>query len=219
MDKLLEDYKSYYATRAKRYEGNPIFHRSVIAENNLSNAMQSCSQLEEFKDRLGNLNQICATALTLDQSEYRARVFTELKEVVRAKGNADVVEKCENIQDVNELIRLSTEILLNNSKDISRDQGTLAFFKSELSRLEQIDIYENTPFPAAYQKDAIESANELKMKVKESLIDSKKEYQKYHPDFEFEWDKLWEHRHRKLIPLPDDVLTKRINEIKTYLNA
>lgn len=219
MDKLLQDYKSYYATRAKRYEGNPIFHRSAIAEANLSNAMQGCSQLEEFKDRLGNLNQICATALTLDQSEYRARIFNELQEKVRAKGNSDVVEKCENIQDVNELIRHSTEIFLNNAKDIGKDEGTVTYFKSYLQYLESIDVMENSTFSSSYKSDIAKSCEKEKQDLKRIAAESLIEYQKYHPDFFYDWDGLWEHRHRKLIPIPDEVLTKRINQLKTILNS
>lgn len=218
MDKLLEDYKSYYASRAKRYAGNPIFKRSADAEKKLSDAMQSCNVLEEFKDKMGNLNDICSTAMLLDQSEYRGRIFNELKETVRAKGNTDAAEKCASITNTMELVRTSSVIFLENAKEIGSDTGTVTFFKGSLFILERIDVYENAKVPDNYKNDMQRMAKEEAADLKKSLLSSLENYRKTHPAFNFDWDGLWEHRHRKLIAIPDEMLTKRINQIKNILN-
>lgn len=217
MDKLLEDYKAYYLSRSKRYAGNPNFKRTAEVEKKLSDAMNSCSVIDDAKDKFGDLPALCATAQLLDKSEYSMRVYTDLKETVRAKGNADVLQKCVGINNTTDLIRESTEIFLNNSKEISEDTGTVSFFKSSLSKLEEIEEYENAKAPGNYEAEMRKSAERSKQELKNSLATSLTEFRKYHPTYNFNWDGLWEHRHRKLIPIPDEILTKRINQVKNII--
>ncbi|MDD4347327.1 MAG: hypothetical protein PHZ11_10720 [Desulfitobacteriaceae bacterium] len=49
-DKILEEYKLYYAARAEKYKNNPEYANSYKTEKQLSDAMQACSSLEDFKD-------------------------------------------------------------------------------------------------------------------------------------------------------------------------
>lgn len=219
MDKILEDYKAYYLTRSKRYANNPHFKRSAQAEKNLSDAMQACSSMNDAMGggEMAKLAQLCATALLLDQSQYRNEVYTELKETIRAKGHANLLSKCSSIDNTTDLVRESTEILLNNSKEISEDLGTVSYFKSSLSKLEEIEEYENAEVPSGYQDEMKRGAARSKEELKNSLATSQEEFRKYHPNYQFNWDILWEDRHRRMIPLPDDILTKRINQIKNII--
>ena len=218
MDKLFEDYKAYYLTRSKRYAGNPNLKRSAAAEKALSDALQSCSKLEEFKDKMGNKNELCATALTLDQAEYRMRVFTELKETVRAKGEAQILKVCEPIENVTQLIQTSVDIMLENSKEISEDTMAVGFFKGVIFQLERIDAYDQAEVPAEYQSKMKQWAEDERKSIRDGHKSHVEETRKFHPNYTFKTELLWEHRHRRLIPLPDDVLTKRINQLNNILN-
>jgi hypothetical protein len=219
MDQLLHDYKAYYAARARRYQNNPVFYRTAVAEGKLSDAMQVCAVLEEFKDRMGTLNEECATAVLLDSNEYQARVYLELDEVVRAQGPKDIVEKCAGSTNSTELIRQASEILLNNSKDISADLGTVAYLKGFLQSLERIQIVETVQFHPLYHADVVKAAARMREELKKQMLDSREQYRKFHPDFDFDWNALWEPRHRRVIPIPDDVLARRIETCKTLLNS
>jgi len=39
---------------------------------------------------------------------------------------------------------------------------------------------------------------------------------KWEPDWQFNFDLIWEERHRRLIPIPDEELKKRVRQFKTY---
>jgi hypothetical protein len=36
------------------------------------------------------------------------------------------------------------------------------------------------------------------------------------PDWKFNFDLIWEERHRRLIPVPDEIVKKRIEQFKRY---
>ena len=57
---LLDEYKAYYSVKAERYADSPNYKHSDKAEKTLSEAMQSCSELSDFKEKMGNLNEKCA---------------------------------------------------------------------------------------------------------------------------------------------------------------
>lgn len=217
MDKLFEDYKAYYLTRSKRYANNPNLKRASAAEKNLSDAMQSCNQLEEFKDKLGNKNELCATALTLDQAEYRMRVYTELKETIRAKGEAEILKVCEPISNVTELIQKSVDLMLENSKEVSEDTMAVTFFKGVIFQMERIEIYEQAEVPSENQAKMKKWAEDQRESIREGLKMHLEGIRKFHPNYNYNSDLLWEHRHRKLIPLPDYILTKRISQLNNIL--
>lgn len=60
--------------------------------------------------------------------------------------------------------------------------------------------------------------------VNETIAEGKKlwkdvmvpESQKWQPDWKFDVDLIWEDRHRRLIPVPDELVEKRIQQFKTY---
>jgi hypothetical protein len=217
MDKLFEDYKAYYLTRSKRYANNPNLRRLAAAEKDLSDAMLSCNKLEDFKEKIGNKNELCATAIALDQAEYRMRVYTELKEIVRAKGQAEILKVCEPIENVTQLIQTSVDIMLENGKEISEDTMAVTYFKGNIFMLERIESYDQAEVPAEYQSKMKEWAEDIRKSIRDGYKSHLEETRKFHPNYTFKTELLWEYRHRRLIPLPDEILTKRINQLNNII--
>ncbi len=84
MDQIFEDYKLYYKARMDKYENNPLYLYSYQSEKALSDAMQSCNQLADFKEKLGDLNVKNAIALIKDQETARLAHYSNLREEKRA---------------------------------------------------------------------------------------------------------------------------------------
>ena len=53
-DNIFEEYKAYYRTRAERFANNPNYKNSYEAEKNLADAFLSCTEMEEFRTKIGN---------------------------------------------------------------------------------------------------------------------------------------------------------------------
>ena len=75
MSNYLQDYKAYYQLRMKRFEGNPDYIKSFESEKAIYNAIASCNTLEEFKDKLGDLNEKNAIALIIDEYSIRLKHY------------------------------------------------------------------------------------------------------------------------------------------------
>ena len=97
MDTLLEDYKSYYKSRMDRYENDPLFAFSYQSEKALSQAMDSCGELIEFKTKIGDLNIKNAIALVKDQETARLAHYKALQEVIRALAPTWILEKIDSV--------------------------------------------------------------------------------------------------------------------------
>ncbi|MBU0489530.1 MAG: hypothetical protein KKD31_16425, partial [Bacteroidetes bacterium] len=122
-DSLLQEYKDYYRVRAERYANNPNYKHSYEAEQTLSGAMQSCNELIEFKDKMGNLNEKCANALIKDKYIMDQAFFNEMLETVRVLASNRILEKVDNYEKVLDLITMVTDEENTNSIEISMDEA------------------------------------------------------------------------------------------------
>ncbi len=86
MADYLEEYKTYHRLRMQRYQNNPEYKNSYESEKAIYEAIASCNTLEEFKDKLGNLNEKNALALIIDEYSIRLKHYEEIKEPIRVDG-------------------------------------------------------------------------------------------------------------------------------------
>jgi hypothetical protein len=76
---------------------------------------------------------------------------------------------------------------------------------------------EKAVIPSQYESDRQSTVQDYKEQIKSSLADLHKQARDWEPGWQLDLELVWEFRHRKKIPLTDDVLLKRINELKNYL--
>lgn len=214
MDQLLADYKAYYKSRMDRWEGNPMYPNSYQSEKALFLAMDSCNELLEFKDKMGDLNIKNAIALVKDKETARLKHYEELKETVRAKGPQFILERIDQANSDMDVVEISTkadhEALILISVDLLTDH----FYGDIIPRLETLDMLRNAEVPDKYSSNIQESIGEQIQKIKEGVADLEKNAQSWQQGWQFNPDLIWEHRHRKKMPLPDAVLEKRLNGYK-----
>lgn len=217
MSDLLQDYKEYYAVRAGRYAENPNYRNSFEAEKNLSEAMQSCSELGEFKDRLGNLNQLCAIALTKDKNLMEKAVCEELKEPIRAAIPERILEKADQYTEVFDLINMVNEENTRGMREISLDEANRIFNYCWMM-LDRIETYSQAVVPAAYQADMQNSAKYYADRIREIIKETEEQMRLLDPAWKHNPDIIKEYRHRRLLPYRDEHIDEQLSKYKTIAN-
>jgi len=219
MDQRLQEYLDYYKIRMNKYKDHPLYQNSYESEKRMYDALNSCENLEEFRSKLAdeNLPLKNAVALTKDKSLARKELYENIKEVVRKKAPEQILAMIEAVQSVNELTKRANEIEAAVGIEISIDLLT-SYFYSDFIALENIEVWQHAEIPAEWQKEIHEEW------VNETIAEGKKlweevvvpESQKWQPDWKFNFELIWEERHRRLIPVSDDMVEKRIQQFKTY---
>lgn len=216
-DNLLEDYKAYYAVRAEKYAGNPNFPNYYEAQIRLSDAMQNCNELIEFKDKIGDLNERCATALTKDQYIMEKKHFEKHQETVRVLLSERVLEKVDAISNVNDLISMVTEESNKNMIEISMDESN-HFFVSQWEYVDMAEVYANAEVPDKYKADMQRWADDVRKSIAEGARNTEVKNQNYKPGWKLNPDIISEYRHRRLLPYSDEQILEQIERFKKIIN-
>jgi len=212
----LEEYQAYYKTRMERFENNPLYPNSYQSEKALYDAIASCSELEDFKGKLesGNLNIKNAIALIKDKYIARLAHFKELKEDIRALGPERVLSKIDQAATDLEVVNMVSDIEVANGIEIAVDEFTDTFYTSTWKVLEDIEVYEKAEIPDQYKAEFQSSIDEMKKSIRDRYQQEEENNTAWKAGWKFDFDLIWEERHRRKIPFKDDMLTKRINQAK-----
>jgi hypothetical protein len=216
-DNLFEEYKEYYRVRAERYADNPNYRNSYEAEKNLRDAFLSCSVMEEFKTKIGNLNQKCAMALTKDKYLMEQSFFNELQETVRVNAAKKILEKVDHFENVSELMTSVNEIENKNNIDISMDEANRQFHY-DWGLVDNVEIYENAVVPDEYKKDMKDSAESWRTSIRENVTRIEENNSHWQAGWKLTPDIIFEHRHRELLPYKDEHVAEQLKKYKSIIN-
>lgn len=217
MDSLLEDYKNYYRVRMERYENDSLFQHSYQSEKALFDAMNSCSELSEFRGKVGTLMTENAKALVRDKAIARLNHYNELEEPVRAKAPEKILASVDSAQDANEIATVVSEIEQSVSNEISVDGFYDVIGTDLIPLLEDLEVTKKAQIPGKYESERAGAVAEIEKSIKDRISDTREQASQWNPGWNFDLDVIWETRHRKKIALDDTLLEKRINELKNYL--
>lgn len=212
MSDLLQEYKDYYRVRYERYKNNPDYPNTADTERQMCEAMESCIELHEFKDKLGDLNERNAVSLVRDQEKIRMEFYNELQETVRALGPKRILEKAQALGTAQEVITVSIEETNKNSIEISMDEAVREFQDWKL--LEKVEVFSNAEVPAKWQKDYQEYAEGDRQRLIESYNDLEKNNDSWEEGWKLDLELNWEHRHHRLMPHEDATIRRRMDEAK-----
>ncbi|MGC9517153.1 MAG: hypothetical protein ACP5C3_05585 [Methanomicrobiales archaeon] len=219
MDQRHQEYIDYYKSRMIKYEKNPLYKNSFETEKALYEAITSSKDLEEFGHKVeeGNLAVKNAIALVKDQEKARENQFKEMKEYVRLKAPQKILEIIDSVQSDMELVEKISEIEAKVNIEISLDLMT-DYFYNDFSILEEIEVYSSAEVPEKWHEDLnnrypqemISLGRESWIKdVLPSVID-------WDPNWKFDFDLIWQERHRRLIPIKDEIVNRRVEQFKEY---
>lgn len=216
MADYLQDYKAYYQLRVQRYEGNPDYPNSYQSEKAIYEAIASCKVLDEFKEKIGNLNENNASALIMDEYAIRLRHYEEVKESIRADGCKRIIEKTKEIDNVSELITMINEE--ENKTNLAITADSISPF-NDTGYLERIEIWTDADVPEKYKSRYHQYAEEEKKNLRNAYAETEKNLNNWQPGWKFDFTKILEERHRRLLPFSDHVINEQIQTTKTILNA
>ncbi len=222
MDTLFNDYILYYKARMKRWENSNTYPHSYESEKAIYELVASCSSMEDLQNKADQFRALTvqnAIALVKDQEIFRKQVYEDCKEFIRAKGPAAVLEKIEEMRSDMELVEMVNRVHQKNSIEITVDQ-LVSFFYSDFVAMENIEVYQQASIPEEWKKesegyaqDAMESGKKL---WQETQLPEARNWQ---PGWTLNYDLLQEERHRRLIPINDIELEKKIALHKKYKPA
>ena len=216
MSTFLEDYKTYYRLRMQRYENNPDYPESYKSEKAIYDVIASCATLEEFKNKLGDLNEKNAIALVIDQYNLRLRHYVEMNEPIKASSCKLVIDSAASMKNVTELITMVNEEA--NKLNLAVTADTIMPFNDPGS-LERIAIWEQADVPEKYKPNYRKYAEEEKRNLQKQYRDTENNMSNWLPGWKFDFSRILEGRHRRLIPFPDETIKKYIQQTKAILDA
>lgn len=199
----LQVYKQYYFVRMKRYEGNAGYVNTFAAEKSLFDIINTCKTLEGFKSKIGDANEQVAIALVTDQQQIRLKHYGEIKETIKAESCRSIIEKARLLNNSTDLISMVNEE--QNAVNIAIATDIISPF-DDMGYLENIEIWEQSEVPPAYKERFSTYANEQKAKLKNSYANMENEMNKWKPGWQFDFEKIDEERHCRLLPFSDEVI-------------
>jgi len=217
MSDLLEEYKEYYRVRADRYAGNANYKNSFAAEKNLSEAMQGCSVLEDFRDRIGNLNELCAVALVKDKNIMENAFYKEFQEVVRAAVPERILEKADQFNEVFDLINMVNTEETRGMREISLDEANRIFHYCWML-LDRLEIYSEAVVPSGYESDMKKSAEYYADSIRETVRSMEEQMNLLDPAWRHNPDVITAYRHRRLLPYKDEHISEQLAKYKHITN-
>lgn len=217
-DTIFEDYKAYYAVRAEKYAGNQNYSNYYAAEKRLCDAFHSCNELSEFKDKIGDLNERCAYALSKDQFIMEQKHFEKHKETVRILLSNRILEKIDSCNNVNDLFTMIGEESNKNSIEVSMDEAN-QFFVDNWEYMDLIEIYSNAEVPGKYKADMNRWANDIRQSILEGARDLEENNQHWEDGWKLNPEVIAEYRHRRLLPYTDEQIQVQIERFKKIINS
>lgn len=214
MSNHLEGYKKYYQLRMQRYENRPEYSRSYVAEKAIYEAIASCNTIDEFKDKLGNLNEKNATALAMDEYEIRLEHYESMNETVKANGCRRILEKIKDIADVQQLMTIINEENNQLNLDITADS---IYPFPETGWLERYEMWKDAEVPGKFRKQYDEYAEEERSGLKQAWQMATQEIQNFQPGWTFDFERILEERHLRLLPVPVGIVREQIAFTKKLL--
>jgi hypothetical protein len=224
MDQRHAEYVEYYRARLAKYDGNPLYPHSAAAERALFDAISTAVSLDEFKEMeaSGKLSLQCAIARIRDQESAYLAYYESVDETVRAQPHREILARLDSAPpaDVQDLNSMVSEVLTGWNLRISEDEHLRDEFWGDWKILEDVECYEQAVVPERWYGERAESRNrELARGAQHWREHTLPNARNFFPEYQPDWDKLWEPRHRRLLPLADDVVAERIEGHQRYLGV
>ncbi len=221
LSKRHEEYIAYYRARVQKYKNNPMYMHSFEAEHRMLEAIENSEDLAEFKTivREDFIDVDIARALIKDQETARMKMFNDLKETTRAETSKNIISSVDAINDVADINDTVTRIMQKGNTAISQEEY-ISYVYNDFLYLENIEIWEKARVPEKWRTKLNGWAADMRKSAKDNwtnvIIPAAV---KTDPGWKLDYRLMEEHRHRRLIPIPDSALKRRIAEHKKMMEV
>jgi hypothetical protein len=219
MDPIFNDYLLYYEARMKRRQNSTDYANSYQSEKAMYELLASCNSMEEMQgkaDQMKALSLQNAIALIKDQELIRKKIYEDCKEYIRAKAPQSILEQASACTTDLELIEMVNRVQQKVSIEITVDQLADGFY-GDFTALENIEVYQQSTIPEEWKETCNGYAQAAMERGKKNWLENElPNARNWQPGWTMEYDLLKEDRHRRLIPVNDEELEKKINLHKQY---
>lgn len=222
MDTILEDYKTYYQCRMQRYQNEPWFAQSYRSEKDLYDCIASTSTMDELMQTkaatLKDLSVKNGIALVTDQATCRLQFYITEKEFIKAKGQQEILDAINNATDAMQIVSIVSEIQTRSDLEVMIDNlWPNHFFTSAILSLENIETEKKAIVPDMWKTTMQKHEADSKKLFHDGTASFLTAIRNYIPAWQWDYELLWQHRHRKKCPLNDAVIKQRIEEHKAMV--
>lgn len=221
MDQRHKEYTGYYEARVKKAEQNSLYPNLAAAEKELYKAISTAKDLEEFAKCVekNKLELKCAIAKVKDQETALSNYYLSIQEEVRAKSSLEVLSKLEDVQSIDELTTMVSEVHNKWLTQISADETIIPEFWNVFSMLENIEETKKAKVPSMWKTERKEFVRKTIADGTQSWSNFLNDQKKFKPDYKYNHKLIWADRHRRKIPLSDKVVKRRIENHKQYVGV
>ncbi|HAA00481.1 MAG TPA: hypothetical protein PK637_10940 [Flavobacteriales bacterium] len=209
MTDYLKEYQEYYRVRMQRYENDPEYTDSYQSEKAIYEAIAGVNEMEGFRERLGNLNELNAVAYTRDKQRMYLRHFESMQETVRAQTPKRIMDKAPSYEKVMDLIEMINNEEAKGMLEITAD--SVSPFDNWIL-LEYIELYSKADVPEQYKSTYKKYIDDYTKDQRERLAHSEGEIGKFVPGWKFKKDLPTEFRHRRKFPVNDAAFEARLKQ-------
>jgi hypothetical protein len=214
----LADYRDYYRSRARRYAANPLYTETAAAEQAMADAVDAASSIEDLQATAIELSMAMGRALARDQARARAAVYAETAETVRAQGPAEVIAQVDSTTDAPALAAMLAAVEQRIGAQVTIDELTRMWTMS-LSTLENVEVWRTAQVPDRWRGELEGFAADALVDARATWSQLEEEAAKHQPDWAFDPEVARAERHRRLVPLADEVLERRLLEHGTLIRG
>lgn len=195
---------------------NDNYKHSYQIESKILKAIQSSNSMEEFKIKLGNLNELCAIALVKDEAIIEKDFFEKHKEEIRKLAPMRILKSLNEINNPIDLGIMITEETNKNSLEISSDEAHRQLIY-DWHLVDDITIYENAEVPEKYKSGMREIVNSVKELLVSSIDDIEKTMQAWEDNWRVKPEINLEYRHKRLYPFKEEHIKEQIEKYKQII--
>ena len=222
MDQLFNDYILYYEARMKRWQDNEIYSNSYQSERAIHDLVASCKSMEELQGKADQFRSLAvqnAIALVKDQEVYRKKVYEDRKEFIRAKAPIAILQKVAAMQSDMDIVEMVNGVHQKNSIEITVDQLVTMFY-SDFVAMENIEVYQQASVPEEWRNECNGYAQDIMNRGKKLWLEIElPRAHQWQPGWTLDYLLLHKERHRRLIPVNDEEMEKKITLHKMYKPA
>lgn len=213
MEQTHQEYVDYYRVRAGRANEAGIYPESAAIEKERADVLASLADLAGFKEanEKGDFGNRLAAAQVRDKARARLKHYTEIEETIRAAGEQETLDLAATPRDVMDLMTKIGEIENRTSINLIVDAATNEFYDAFL-HLERIEVWEKADVPDEWKQKDLARVQETIAKETADFAETMRRVREYKSDWTWDDALVWETRHRRRIPVPDDTVKRRIAE-------
>lgn len=222
MDQRHADYIEYYRARLARCHASAaLYPHTLAAEQAMFEAISSAPTMESFGKRVHGegLHVACAVARVRDVETAEAAFWQERAETVRAAPHLEVLKALDEQPPptVQDLLSMVSSILDGWNLRISADEMLRDEMWNDFKILEDIESDRVAHVPQEWQAErAARAQREVDRGREHFEHTTMPERRKFLPDWQPDWQALSEPRHRRLFPVSDEVLERRVANHREY---